>query len=151
MNIDTKTEQYPDTDTLGVVETTLLRPFFGYRYYIDTTNLGTAITYANPYITGRIEYWYQTNRFIDDATLDDQKDGGIGLGIGFGLEFPLEIKESYLGIEALYHQVNFFDKNTTDYAQIIYDDGTAEEGSTYGYDDLTGNVYSVIISYNLTW
>jgi hypothetical protein len=150
MVVDTLTETYSDSRP-GAVVTALLRPFFGYRYYVDTTNLGTAITYANPYITGRMEFWYQTNEFIDDPTIERQKGGGLGVGIGFGLEFPLEIKESYMGVEALYHQVNFFDKDVSDYQQITNDDGSAADDSPYGYDNLAGNVWSVVISYNLTW
>jgi hypothetical protein len=42
--------------------------------------------------------------------------------------------------------VNFFDKYTQDYAQIP--NNTA---STYGYSDLSGNVLTVIITYNFTW
>ena len=33
----------------------MLRVYFSYRYYIDTSELGTAITYSNPYFTGRIK------------------------------------------------------------------------------------------------
>ncbi len=146
MLLDTKTNLYRTDQAVGAVQTDLTRVFIGYKYYIDTTDLGTAITYSNPFFIGRLEYWYQTNKFIDQPTFDKQKGGGIGSGIGAGLEFPIELKKSYVGVEFLYHVVNFFDKYTQDYRQV---DGLA--GSTYGYDDLTGNVLSVMFTYNFTW
>ena len=52
-------------EPLGIVEAKMLRFYFNYRYYVDTTNLGTAITWSNPYFSGRLEYWYLTNKFRD--------------------------------------------------------------------------------------
>jgi len=145
MFIDTKVNQYRD-EIIGAVETSFLRPFVGFRYYLDTTDLGTAITYSNPHFIARMEYWYQTNKFVERRTIPDQKGGGIGLGVGGGLEFPIEIKKSYISVEALYHQVNYFDKFTADYQKIPND---AE--SEYGYDDLTGAAISLMVTYNFTW
>lgn len=47
--------------------------------------------------------------------------------------------------------MNFFDKFTQDYRQEFKADQTPYDDSTYGYDDLTGNVVSLIITYNFTW
>lgn len=127
----------------GLIEVKMLRAFFGYRYYIDTANLGTAITYANPYLTGRIEYWYSTNKFIDQSGLGNDSGGGLGFGAGGGLEFPIKMRESYIGVEILFHTVNFHDKYTHDYQPI-------EDGG-YGYDDFTGNVYTALVSYVISW
>lgn len=145
MVLDTVVNGYPGQGKIGAVVTDMTRLFVGYKYYIDTTDLGTAITYSNPYFVGRLEYWYQTNKFLDRKTFDRQKGGGIGTGLGFGFEFPVELKASYVDVEFLYHVVNFFDKYTQDYRQ------SSEAGSTYGYEDLTGNVISVIVTYNFTW
>jgi hypothetical protein len=157
MVLDTRVNGFPEIDRLGAVQQDMTRLFFGYKYYIDTTDLGTAITYSNPYFIGRVEYWYQTTKYIDhDTEIPRQKGGGIGSAIGMGLEFPVELKKSYIGVEALYHVVNFKDKYTQDYRQIIDDPGNpdddqAAQTSTYGYDDLTGNVISFIVTYNFTW
>ena len=121
----------------------MLRAFFGYRYYIDTSDLGTAITFSNPYFVGRFEYWYTTNKFVDLSGLDDETGGGVGLGLGFGLEFPIKLRESYLGVEFLIHQVNFFDKYTQDYAPKNPDGP--------GYEDLTGKAWTVLVSYVINW
>jgi len=144
MVLDTRTNKFR-TQNVGAVQTDMTRVFVGYKYYIDTTDLGTAITYSNPYFIGRLEYWYQTNKFIDRPEFEKDKGGGLGSGIGAGLEFPVELKKSYVGIEFLYHVVNFFDKYTQDYRKVDI------PGSTFGYEDLTGNVLSIMITYNFTW
>jgi hypothetical protein len=135
---------------LGAVTTDMTRVFFGFKYFFDTTDLGTAITYSNPYVIGRLEYWYQKNKFIDRPSINPTNGGGLGTGLGFGFEFPIELKASYINVEFLYHVVNFFDKYTQDYRQFSDSDPQTPE-STYGFDDLTGNVISVVISYNFTW
>ncbi len=155
MFIDTYVIGSP-TEIIGAVETNMLRPFFGYRYYIDTSDLGTAITYSNPYFVGRVEYWYQTNTFPENDNFSDQSGGGIGTGIGFGLEFPIEIKRNYFNVEFLYHRVNFFDKFTNDYRQIpdeLEEDGDPgnQFDSTFGFDDLRGDVLSLMINYHIAW
>jgi hypothetical protein len=146
MILDTVVYGYKDQGRLGAVVTDFSRVFIGYKYYVDTTDLGTAITYSNPHVIGRLEYWYQTSKFIDVEGLPKDSGGGLGTGIGFGLDFPVEIKKSYIGVEALYHVVNFYDKFTQDFRQVP---GRAD--STYGYEDLTGNVLTIIFSYNFTW
>jgi hypothetical protein len=146
MILDTVVNGFPNNKNLGAVVSDFTRVFVGYKYYVDTTDLGTAITYSNPHLIGRLEYWYQTNKFIDQKTIPDSKGGGIGTGLGFGLEFPIELKQSYISVEALYHVVNFYDKFTQDYRRI-----PNRTDSTYGYEDLTGNVYSLMFTYNFTW
>ncbi len=155
MLIDTYV-QGSKTEILGAVETSMLRPFFGFRFYIDTNDLGTAITYSNPYFIGRVEYWYQTNRFVERKKIGDEVGGGLGTGIGFGLEFPIELKKTYTNIEFMYHRVNFFDKFSRNYAQIpagqeARNDENEPLVSEYGFDDLRGDVLSIMINYNISW
>ena len=129
---------------VGLVEVSMVRVFFSNRYYVNTANLGTAITYSNPYFTGRLEYWYVSNKFKDQSSVDDVNGGGIGLGLGGGFEFPIKIKESYIGVEFLLHMVNFHDKYTQDYRPL-------GDGQTFGYEDLGGNGYSMMVSYVSHW
>lgn len=147
MILDTAVNGFPSQGRLGAVVTDFTRVFVGYKYYIDTTDLGTAITYSNPHFIGRLEYWYQSTKFIDQKSLPKDSGGGLGTGIGMGLEFPIELKKSYISVEAIYHVVNFYDKYTQDYRQ----DPNNPTESTYGYEDLTGNVLSLIVTYNFTW
>lgn len=139
------------SEIIGAVVTSMLRPFIGVRYYIDTSDLGTAITYSNPYFTGRVEYWYQTNTFPENDNFNDESGGGLGTGLGFGLEFPVELKKSYFNIEFLYHTVNFFDKFTQDYRQIPPDEVENGNVSEFGFDDLTGDVLTLFFQYNFSW
>jgi len=136
-------KKFPNDSEPGLVDISMLRVFLGFRYYIDTANLGTAITYSNPYLIGRIEYWYETNKFVDQTELPKESGGGLGFGLGFGLEFPIEIKESYIGLEFLVHTVNFPDKNTQDYAPT--------KPGGYGFENLGGNAYSSMVSYVFNW
>jgi hypothetical protein len=146
MYIDTAVESEPSSSNfIGAVDVTMLRPYFSYRYYVDTSDLNNIITYANPYFIGRFEYWYQTNKF-QNYDRDSQSGGGIGFGLGGGIEIPLNMKKDFLGVELLIHSVDFFDKDTTDYRQI---DNNAD--STYGHDNLEGSVYSIIINYAMSW
>lgn len=135
---------------IGTVEVTMLRPFFGFRYYMDTANYGNAVTYSNPYFILRLEYWYQTNKFPDVKTLEKQTGGGLGTALGIGLEFPVELKKSYVGVEFLWHWVSFFDKFTQDY-RACDSSGCQTDPSVTTYDDLTGNAYDIFITYNITW
>lgn len=146
MVLDTVVNGYPDLGLFGAVTTDFTRVFLGFKHYIDTSDLGTAITYSNPHFIGRLEYWYQSTKFIDQPGVPNDKGGGIGTGIGVGLEFPIELKKSYISFEALYHVVNFYDKYTQDYRQ-----SPDLEDSTYGFEDLTGNVVSYIFTYNFNW
>lgn len=130
---------------VGLIDVSMLRVYFSYRYYIDTSNLGTAITYSNPYFIGRMEYWYVTNKFRQQSQAGDQSGGGLGFAGGFGLEFPVKLKESYINVEFLFHSVNFFDKYTQDYRPI------PTNPSGFGYEDLTGNVWTTVVSYVFSW
>ncbi len=146
MTIDFQTRRFPRTDEIGAIDVSIIRPFLAYRFYIDTSNLSSVFTYSNPYFTGRVEYWYQTNKFLDSPTIIEggqEKGGGLGGGFGFGLEFPLEFKKRYLGIEALVHPVNYFDGDVTSWRPST--------GNTVGYDDLKGLGWSVKTTFNLTW
>jgi hypothetical protein len=134
---------FPNDPAPGLIEVSMLRAFISYRYYIETANLGTAITYSNPYFIGRMEYWYQTNKYVDQTQLPKDIGGGLGFGLGFGLEFPIELKESYVGLEFLLHTVNFPDKNTAKYSP--------KTAGGYGFENLGGNAYSTMVSYVFNW
>jgi len=137
MLIEEPTRGYPQEDGVGLVEVDLFRVFYTIRYYIDTTNLGTAITFSNPYLVGRAEYWNETNKFKDQPNIEDQKGGGLGFSFGLGLEFPIEFKEYYLGIEFLAHSLNLPDEYTQKLDPL--------------YSNLTGFGYSLMFSFTQSW
>ncbi len=135
---------FPNGNGVGFVDVNLLRPFFSYRYHIDTSDLGTALTYSNPYFAIRFEYWSLTEKFRDQRGLDDESGGGLGIGLGGGFEFPIKLRESYINVEFLWHTVNFEDKYDTRYQAV---NPNQEDVST----DLTGDVYSVVVAYVFNW
>ncbi|MBF0367273.1 MAG: hypothetical protein HQK50_16975 [Oligoflexia bacterium] len=128
----------------GLIEVNMFRSFFFYRYYLDTSDLGTAITYSNPYAIARAEFWNQTSKFIDQTAVPNESSGAIGAALGLGLEFPIKLRESYIGVELLYHMVNFRDAYTQLYRPV-------KEGQGGGYSDLTGNIISTFLSYVVSW
>ncbi|MDD0853255.1 hypothetical protein HBN50_09105 [Halobacteriovorax sp. GB3] len=138
--------QILDGEPLGFVDVSLLRVFLSWRYYIDTSDLGTALTYSNPYFIGRMEYWYTTTKYVDQEDLPNDKGGGLGVGLGFGFDFPIRIRESYINAEFLWHRVNFHDKYTDDYAQV-----NSEGNLSGGVADLTGDGYTMFVSYVFNW
>jgi hypothetical protein len=147
MFVDQPTVGFPDFTTgAGFIDIAMLRVYFSARYYIDTADLGTAITYSNPYLTARLEYWYRTAKFRDqEGIIPNDSGGGFGIGIGGGLEFPIKIKESYLGVEALWHSVAYDDKFTQNFR------ADPAGNTTLNIDDLTGNAYSIMTSYVMNW
>lgn len=130
-------------DPPGFINVNMLRFWFGFRHYLDTANLGTAITYANPYFAARMEYWYASNKYLDQPDVKPDNGGGFGFAAGMGLEFPIVLKEYYLGVEFLYHAVNFHDKFTQRYRPL--NDGD------FGYDDLSGNSFTIMSSFTQSW
>lgn len=130
---------------LGTVNVSMIRVFFNFRHYIETANLGTAITYSNPYLTGRMEYWYVSNKFSASAETLDDNGGAFGFGIGGGLDFPVELRESYINVEMLMHFVPYHDIDTANY-QCKYAECEANT-----FEDLSGNAFTTTVSYVINW
>lgn len=127
----------------GLIEVNLFRSFFFYRYYLDTFDLGTAITFSNPYFVARMEYWNIANKFVDKPTIKTRTGGAFGGSLGLGLEFPIKIKESFFGLEALYHFITLPDSIEGYYRPV--------NNSNAGFNDLTGSPISVMFSYVISW
>lgn len=147
MSVNTPTITFSE-DGPGLIEVNMFRSFFFYRHYLDTSDLGTAITYSNPYFIGRLEYWNQTNKFRDRENTGNRSGGSLGGSVGLGLEFPIVLKESYFNVELLYHKVQFGD---------IYDsyfrptDESLSSGDSEGFEDLKGDVITLFIGYVISW
>ncbi|MBF0298915.1 MAG: hypothetical protein HQK51_09360 [Oligoflexia bacterium] len=129
----------------GLIEVSMLESFVLYRYYVnfDSTATNKFIQYTNPYLTTRAEFWNQTNKYVDLTNSPNDTHNSLGVALGGGFEFPIKVARSYIGIEALYHFVNFQDTYTQLYRPV--------DGSSEGYNDLTGNVMTLFASYVVGW
>ncbi len=148
-----------NSEIIGRINQSMLRTYVGFRRYIDTSDLGTAITYSNPYFVGRLEYWYNTTEFPDpgnDRLSRNQDGSGIGAGIGAGLEFPIEIKKSYFNVEFLYHVVNFGDKFISDFRPVADPStnpncGADQSLCTNGVENFSGDVITFFANYVISY
>jgi opacity protein-like surface antigen len=148
--IDEPVFGYPDPNTLpGNITVDNWRYYMSLRYYVDTSNLGSAITFANPYLIGRLEYWDVTYKYKNQPMYQDEKGKGLGWAFGLGLQFPLKMKEYNIGVEFLAHSVNWSDKFTQKYAPIEDENGQPVTG--YGYEDLNGMAFDLFVGFNLAF
>ncbi|MBF0363349.1 MAG: hypothetical protein HQK49_20170 [Oligoflexia bacterium] len=149
MIVDIPTKAFNQPGGPGAIEVNMFEYFLSYRYYANTDagtlkTLNQVLKYTNPYLTSRLEYWNQTNKYIDFPNTPSDSSGSFGVAFGGGLEFPIKTDSAYIGLEGLYHFVTFKDENTKLYQPI---DGS--EGG--GYENLSGNVISLFASLVASW
>ena len=123
-------------NNLGRVDVTMFHPGFDLKYYFDTKNLGSAISFSNPYIAVGLGSYTKTENYLLLATQDSST--GLGLSLGAGLEFVINPKRTYISIEGKAHFVRFKDTYTTTF-------------QSQGLPNLTGNLYTVTCNLLLTW
>jgi len=108
------------------------------KYYFDTRDLSSAVTFAGPYLLlGGGSFSKTENNLSQDLS---ESDSTFGLSAGFGLEFTINPKKVYFFFEGRYDLMsNFKDTQTTDF----------EESN--GLTDLTGNFYTFVGGFLFTW
>lgn len=118
----------------GPVNVNMMRLNADLKYYLDTKNVGAAITYANPYVVGGLSQVFRTQVF---QNLNDvEKDNAFGVSAGLGMEFALKPRKTSIGVEGRIYEIFFQDRYAGTYAQS-------------GIPDLTGPMYSLTTS--LIW
>ncbi len=125
------------SDRGGHVDVNLVRIGLNGKYYIDTRNLSSAISFANPFLTLGFGAYTQTKTAYSQGATPDA-DTGLGFSTGFGLEFPIRPRKSYFQIEGKYHMVTFNDT----YSSVFSESGLA---------DLTGPMYTLQTNFLFTW
>lgn len=126
------------TDNGGHVDVSLIHVGLDVKYYFDTKNLSSAISFANPYILAGFGAYSQTkSSFVQSTT--EPADTSIGMGLGGGLEFTLAPKKCYLEFEGKYHIVTFQDTFSTSFQ------------SSNNIPDLTGGFYTFTANILFTW
>lgn len=107
------------------------------KYYIETKNLSSGITFVNPYFLGGVGSYTKTQTPRDAPTAVD-KDTKFGMGLGGGLEFALNPRKVYFGLEGKIHHVPFKDNSY---------DGLKNQGLA----DLSGMLYTFSGNFLFTW
>ncbi len=105
---------------------------FDLKYYLSTQNMTRGLADISPYFLGGIGQFYRTYTIAD---LDGySRDSAMGFSLGAGLEIPLMRKKAFLGLQGIYHYVEFTDENKS------YVDGT-EKLDKY----IAGDVYDLLV------
>ncbi|MNT36195.1 hypothetical protein D3C72_1722630 [compost metagenome] len=82
---------------------------FDLKYYLNTQNVTRGLADLNPFILGGLGQFYRTYTI---ANIDGySRDSAMGVDIGAGVEIPLMRKKAYLGLQGVYHYVNFSDES----------------------------------------
>ncbi len=109
------------------------------KYYFDTKNVSSAISFSNPYLLGSIGTYQKTEASTINTTAASSADSVIGFAGGGGLEFPLKHRKAYLQIEGRLHWARFNDTSLTVFKDKM------------GIPDLNGMFYSMTAGVLFTW
>ena len=123
-------------NNLGRVDVSVFHPGFDLKYYFDTKNLSSAISFSSPYLTIGVGSYTKTENYLILGQQDSST--GLGLSLGAGLEFVINPKRTYISLEGKAHFVRFKDTYTTTF-------------QSQGLPNLTGNLYTVTCNLLLTW
>lgn len=105
------------------------------KYYLNTQNVTRGLADLNPYLIGGFAQVYRT--YTLSGIEGYSRDSTMGFEIGAGLEVPLMRKKAFLGIQAMYHYVNFSDEN----AKYV-NDGTSSVPLT---NTMSGDIYDALL------
>lgn len=104
---------------------------FDFKYYLSTQNMTRGLADIGPYFIGGLGQFYRTYTIAD---LDGySRDSTMGFSLGAGIEIPLMRKKAFLGLQGVYHYVEFNDENKA------YVDGV-EKLDKY----ITGDLYDLL-------
>jgi len=105
------------------------------KYYFDTRDSPSSITFAGPYLLAGVGNYTKTQTTITDNVSDN--DSSVGMLVGAGLEFTVSPKKVYFYLQGTFEMVTFKDTNTDIYQPQIA--------------DMTGNFYSFSAGMLFTW
>lgn len=108
---------------------------FDLKYYLNTQNVTRGLADLNPYIIGGFAQFYRT--YTISGVEGYSRDSTMGIEVGAGLEVPLMRKKAYLGIQGMYHYVNFPDENSK-----FINDGNSSIPLTH---TVSGDIYDILL------
>lgn len=107
------------------------------KYYVDTRDLSSAITFIGPYLL--IGGGAYTKAETNTGSETSDRDNSFGFTAGGGLEFTLSPKKVYVFFEGRYDFVSFKDSNSPDFQ------------TSNGLPDLNGDFYTLLGGILFTW
>lgn len=119
----------------GRTDINIVMPGIDLRYYIDTKDLSSAISFSNPYLIMGLGIYNKTDTNANEGT--QEQDTAYGVAVGAGFEFPVKAKSFYIWTEARFEMVNYKDTGTKNFKTLV--------------PDLTGNFYSLNAGILFTW
>ena len=124
------------SQTNNTTQVTMARAGLDLKYYFDTRDLSSAITFAGPYLFIGAGDFIKTQTSTISQTPDN--DSAVGLSFGAGMEFTVSPKRVYFYLQGQVDMVTFKDTSTGDFIG-------------QGLGDLSGNFYSFIGGFLFTW
>ena len=119
----------PSYQASGTAELTSFN--INFKYYFNTQNVTRGLAQLNPYV---IFGFSQNQRILSEAgNLNIGKDNAQGFDIGAGMEIPLLRNKMFLGLQLIYHVINFKDEATE---IAIQSENTGKFGSGDSYSTL---------------
>lgn len=110
----------PLTSLAGTVD--FSQTSFHLKYFVNPQNMTRGLANLNPYVIGGFSNFYRGYTFVGE--FDFVKNSAFGADIGAGIEIPLMRNQMFLGIEGMFHLVNFTDENSP----IYLNNGTENTG-----------------------
>lgn len=124
---------------IGHTDVNLVHLGLELKYYFDTKDLSSTISFANPYVIAGVGPYTKTETSVLVGAADT--DTAIGADAGAGIEFAVAPKKVYFEFEGRIHIVQFKDTYTTRFQP-------ASEG---GLDNLTGQFLTITGNILFTW
>lgn len=121
---------------LGHVDVNMVHAGVDIKYYLQTRDLSSAISFASPYLLAGVGSFSKTQNSNAQASQDN--DTSLGISLGAGLEFVISPRKTYFQVEGKFHTVTFKDTFTTLFQSV-------------GVPNLTGNFYTVTGGLLFVW
>ena len=120
----------------GNVGVNIMRAGLDVMYYFETKNVGSTISFANPFILIGAGAFSKNQYYYVQQTTDS--DTAMGISLGAGLEFAISPRKTYFQIEGKIHIIPFKDNTTTLFQSV-------------GLANLSGNFYTISGNILFTW
>ena len=122
----------------GQVNISMFRAGLDLKYYINTKDLSSTITFASPYFLVGVGA-FSKSEYVPTVGATPTTLTSMGVSAGAGLEFTLSPKKTYIELEGKMNYVPFYDSGSTAYL------------ASKNIPNLNGNFWTISSSLLLTW